>query len=189
MVHQIGVPEAPRFSKLAHESTVDGNSGPRKISAKLQRQLYRRQTAMDVSITVSKCGKCSRNWFYLRKKTNFLQLFPAKEPLVGIVFAILGPFPKYTDGRRFILFITDCFIMLTKSVILRHIEAWNVPREYDQNWISNMDPPRRPSKTTFFIRIAVFRKYLRVVVVSQNFKITYFPHTNQEAKRYNRNIV
>ena len=78
----------------------------------------------------------------LRKHLNRLRLFPATRPLESLAIDILGLLPKTKAGKRFLLFITDCFTKLTKGVALRTTTAYTVATAFCDAWVFKYGVPR-----------------------------------------------
>lgn len=93
------------------------------------------------SLTVQNFQACSQNIFNLRKRTNPLQLFSAKEPLIGIGIDIPWPLAKFSSGRRFYLVITYRFTDLTQAVPLLSIDTFTVTRSFAHNFIFKYGSP------------------------------------------------
>lgn len=88
-----------------------------------------------VNATVTNCSEFCRIQLQLRKCTNPLKLFTAKEPLVSVGIYILGPLPKAKSERRFLLFITDGFKNMTQDVPTRIFDAYAVARAFAQECV------------------------------------------------------
>jgi hypothetical protein len=86
--------------------------------------------AADVAETVKQCALCAKNRIRERKRTSFLKLFLAVEPLKYVSLDILGPLPKTEHENRFLLIITDRFSKLTRTVPLRVISALAVAKAF-----------------------------------------------------------
>jgi Integrase zinc binding domain len=152
---QIVVPAAlrPRLLHLEHYPRVAGHPGvSRKFRSLLRRYFWRKMSA-DVAETVRQCAVCAKNRIHERKRTSFLKLFPASEPLEYVSLDILGQLPKTEHGNRFLLVITDRFSKLTRTVPLRTISAFVVDKAFYENWVFVYGPPRYVSRTT--VRISL----------------------------------
>jgi Integrase zinc binding domain len=60
----------------------------------LRRRYFWRAMDADVSEIVKQCAACAKNRIQERKRTRFLKLFPAAEPLEYVSLDIFGPLPK-----------------------------------------------------------------------------------------------
>jgi Chromo (CHRromatin Organisation MOdifier) domain len=86
--------------------------------------------AADVAENVKQCSVCAKNRIKERKRTSFLKLLPAAEPLEYVSLDILGPLPKTEHENMFLIVITDRFSMLTRTVPLRVISALAVAKDF-----------------------------------------------------------
>jgi Integrase core domain/Integrase zinc binding domain/Chromo (CHRromatin Organisation MOdifier) domain len=156
----------------------------------LRRRYFWRTMAADVAETVKQCAVCAKNRIKERKRTSFLKLFPAAEPLEYVSLDILGPLPKTEHGNRFLLVITDRFSKLTRTVPLRVISALAVAKAFCEHWVFVYGPPRyaltdngAQFAAKFFLAVC------RELGIAKVFTTAYHPQTNGQVERYNRTIV
>ena len=90
---------------------------------RVRRTIYWPQMAVEIATTVHECEFCANNRIRLLKKAKKLRLFPATTPLECVAIDILGPLPRFKDGFRFILVVTDRFTELTHAIPLKGIKA------------------------------------------------------------------
>jgi hypothetical protein len=145
--------------------------------------------ANDVANTVKNCPVCAKNRIHERKRTSFLKLFPATEPLKFVSLDILGPLPKTEHGNRFLLVTTDLFSKLTRTVSLRTIPAFVVAKAFCEHWMFVYGPPQyalmgNGAQFTTNVFMAVFRE----LGVAKVFITAYNPQTNLQVERCNRTI-
>jgi hypothetical protein len=112
-----------RLLHLEHYTKTAGHPEVARMFRSLRRRYFWRTMAAEVAETVKQCAVCPNNRIRERKRTSFLKLFPAAEPLAYVSIDILGPLPKTEHGNVFLLFITDLFSKLTRIVPLRVISA------------------------------------------------------------------
>jgi hypothetical protein len=98
--------------------------------------------AADVADTVKQCEVCAKNRIQKRKRTSFLKLFPAAEPLEYASLDILGPLPKTEHGNRLLLIITDRFSKLTRTVPLRVISSLGFAKAFCEHCVFVYGLPR-----------------------------------------------
>ena len=133
---------------------------------------------------------CSRNRIHERKRTSFLKLFPATEPLEYVAMDILGPLPKTEHGHRCLLVICDRFSKLTRTVPLRSISAVVVAKAICEHWLFVYGPPRyllTDNGTQFTAK--VFLAVCRDLGIAKVFTTAYHPQTNGQVERFNRTIL
>jgi Integrase zinc binding domain len=189
---QIVVPAAlrPRLLHLEQYPRVAGHPGVSRMFRSLRRRYFWRNMSADVTETFIQCAVCSKNRIHERKRTSFLKLFPASEPLEYVSFDILGPLPKTEHGNRFLLVITDRFSKLTRTVPLRTISAFVVAKAFCEHWVFVYGPPiyaltdnGAQFSAKFFLAVC------RELGVSKVFTTAYHPQTNGQVERYNRTII
>jgi hypothetical protein len=88
---QIFVPAAlrPRILHLEHYPRVAGHTGVSRMFRSLLRRYFWRNMSADVAETVRQCAVSAKNRILERKRTSFLKLFPASEPLVTTRFVTM----------------------------------------------------------------------------------------------------
>ena len=125
---QIVLPESlrPRVLNLSHHALLAGHPGQTRLYNTVRRTYYWPHMAADTYATVRNCGRCAKNRIKLRRRTNYLKLFPAREPLESLAMDILGPLTKTKSGCEYLLVICCRFTKLTQVVPLRSVTAYNL---------------------------------------------------------------
>jgi Integrase zinc binding domain len=110
-VEQIIIPRAlrGRLLHLEHFPPSVGHPGVTKMFRSMRSRFFWRSLYTDLAEVVRNCPVFSRNRIHERKRTSFLKLFPATEPLEYVAMDILGPLPKTEHVNRFLLVICDRF--------------------------------------------------------------------------------
>lgn len=191
-VEQIVVPPTlrPRLLHLEHFPRVAGHPGVTRMFRSLRRHYFWEHMASDVANTVRNCTVCAKNRISERKRTSFLKLFPASEPLEYVAVDILGPLPKTEHGNRFLLVMTDRFSKLTRTVPLRSISAFTVAKAFCDQWVFVYGAPRyvlTDNGTQFTAKF--FLAVCRELGIGKVFTTAYHPQTNGQVERFNRTIV
>jgi hypothetical protein len=90
---QIVIPAAlqPRLLHLEHYPRTAGHPGNTRIFRSLRRRYFWKDMDTDVANTVKNCAIYGKDRIHERKRTSFLKLFPASEPLDFVSLDILGP--------------------------------------------------------------------------------------------------
>ena len=191
-VEQIIVPHAlrGRLLHLEHFPPSVGHPGVTKMFRSMRSRFFWRSLYTDVAEVVRNCPVCSRNRIHERKRTSFLKLFPATEPLEYVAMDILGPLPKTEHGHRFLLVICDRFSKLTRTVPLRSISALVVAKAFCEHWVFVYGPPRyllTDNGTQFTAKF--FLAVCRDLGIAKVFTTAYHPQTNGQVERFNRTIL
>jgi transposase InsO family protein len=156
----------------------------------LRRDYFWEHMASDFANTVNNCTVCAKNRISERKRTRFLKLFPASEPLQYVAVDILGPLPETENGNRFLLVMTDRFSKLTRTVPLRSISAFTVTRAFCEKWVFVYGAPQYvlTDKCTQFTAKFVLA-FFRELGIGKVFTTAEHPQTNGQMERFNRTIV
>ena len=127
---------------LAHHPRLAGHPGGTKIYYTLRREIYWPHMANDAFSTVRNCASCAATRGTLVRHQKNLKLFPAARPLDFVAMDLLGPPPKTAHGNRHVLFMTDRFTKLTRSIPLRTTTASVVANAFLDNWVYVYGAPR-----------------------------------------------
>ena len=68
-------------------------------------------------------------------------MFPEMEPLTSVCIEIWGEFIGTPRRNKFLLFITDRFTNLTKTIPMKGISTAEVSRCFVNEWVFNYGPP------------------------------------------------
>ena len=189
---QIVLPETlrPRVLSLSHHSLLAGHPGQTRLYNTLRRTYYWPHMAADAFATVRNCQRCARNRIKLRKKTNFLKLFPATKPLDSLAMDILGPLPKTKKGNEYLLVICCRFSKLTQVIPLRTISSYNLAVAFCSHWVFKYGTPRHMTlDNAQYFTSKFFQAVCRHLGVSNKYVTTYHPQSNGQVERFNRTIA
>lgn len=125
---QIVVPHSlrTRILHLSHYAKVGTHPGGRKLHITHRRNFYWPAMADDCYAALRFCTECSKTRVILRKHSKKMKLFPARALLEFVAIDIIGPLLKTQRGNQFLLFITDLFSKLVRTVPLWIISAFAV---------------------------------------------------------------
>jgi transposase InsO family protein len=178
--HQIVVPLTlrPQLLHLEHSPRTAGRPGISRMFRSMRRRYFWRMILTDVAETVRQCHVCAKNRIRERKRTSFLKLFPAAEPVEYVSLEILGPLPKTEHGNRFLLIIIDRFSKLTRTVPLRTISAYVIAKAFCEHWVFLYDPPRYAlTENGAQFTAKVFLAVCRELGTAKVFTTAYHPQT------------
>lgn len=189
---QVYVPEGLRQEVLTleHDPAHAGHPGITKMYAFMRRAYYWEAMIADVGAFVGGCSTCAKAKVQGRRRTAYLKLFPAQEPLVDICLELLGPFPESVRGNRFILVIVDRFTKLVRAIPIPREDAETVASAFCDGWVASYGPPdtvltdNGPQLTS-----VSFRGACRMMGIHNLTSTTYHPQTQGQVERYNRTIV
>ena len=189
---QIVLPETlrPRVLKLSHHSLMAGHPGQTRLYNTLRRVYYWPHMAADVFATVRNCTRCAKNRIKLRRRTNYLKLFPAREPLESVAMDVLGPLTKTKKGHQYLLIISDRFTKLTQVAPMRNVTAYNLAVAFCTHWVFKYGPPRSLlMDNAQYFTAKFFQAVCRHLGVATKFVTTYHPQANGQVERYNRTLA
>ena len=167
-----------------------GHPGQTRLYNTVRRTYYWPHMAADTYATVRNCGRCAKNRIKLRRRTNFLKLFPAREPLESLAMDILGPLTKTKSGCEYLLVICCRFTKLTQVVPLRSITAYNLAVAFCTHWVFKYGPPRYLlCDNAQYFTAKFFQAVCRHLGIENRFVTTYHPQANGQVERYNRTLV
>ena len=127
---------------LAHHPRLVRRPGGTRMYSNLRREYYWPHMANDAFSTIRNCAPCAATWGTLVRHQKDLKLFPAAGRLDFVAMDLLGPSPKTTHGNRHVLFMTDRFTKLTRSILLRTTTASVVANAVLGNWVYVFGAPR-----------------------------------------------
>ena len=134
---QIVVPRSlrARVLHLSHQAEMAGHPGGRKLYYSLWRDFYWPAMAVDCYATVRECVTCAGNRIKLCKNRKTMTLFPEVSPLECVSIDILGELIRTMRKNRYLLFITDRFFKLVRTVPMKKISSTEVAKEIVHHWV------------------------------------------------------
>ena len=138
----------------------------------------------------SNCVSCAENRISLRKRRNFLKLFPARAPLEFVALDILGELIKTPRGNCYMLVISDRFSKLIRTVPLKAVTASDVAKAFVHHWAFPYGAPiwlLSDNGKQFIAKL--FRETCQMLGVKKLYTTTYHPQSNGQVERFNRTIL
>lgn len=180
-----------RILYKSHYPRLAGHPIDCGMYASMHREFYWPQKANDWYTAVKDCRYCAHIRAQLTCRRH-LKPFPASRPLKIIAMNILGPLPKTTHRRQFLichvgsLFETD---KLTRAVPSTQSTAPHVSSIFYDHWIIRyriLDQMLTDNGKQFFSKS--FETLCNFLCVKHLTTISYYPQTNWQAERYNKTI-
>lgn len=131
-----------RILHINHRSLFACHLGDWELYHIICKYLYWPSFAVHCYARVHKCPHFPRNHIKLRKNVTRLPLFPSRSPLTSVCINILGEFIKTQRRKENLLFITDQFSKMTKTVAMKGISYAEVASHFINSWLFNYSPPR-----------------------------------------------
>ena len=179
-----------RLLYLAHYPRLQGHPGARRMYDSLRQDFYWRFMANDVFETVRRCLSCAKSKGTSKQAQRFLKLFPANGPFEFVAMDILGPLPKTSHGKQYVLVITDRYTKLARAIPMKKTTAPLVAAAFLQNWIYPYGIPESlltdngPQFISQFFAIVCAALGIRRVPIT-----AYHPQTNGQTERYNKTLA
>ena len=114
---------------LAHDIPMAGHLGKKKTADRLLNRFYWPGLYRDVEEHCRTCGPCQKSSTRGVKKAPLVPLPIMDEPFRRIAMDIVGPLPRSSSGKKYILVICDYATRYPEAVALRTIDANAVAEE------------------------------------------------------------
>ena len=114
---------------LAHDIPMAGHLGKKKTADRLLNRFYWPGLYRDVEEHYRTCGPCQKSSTRGVKKAPLVPLPIMDEPFRQIAMDIVGPLPRSSSGKKYILVICDYATRYPEAVALRTIDANAVAEE------------------------------------------------------------
>ena len=122
-------PLHPAVLKLAHDIPMAGHLGCKKTTDRILQRFYWPGVFRDVQDHCRNCTQCQKSSTRVVKKAPLVPLPIMDEPFRRIAMDIVGPLPRISSGKRYILVICDYATRYPEAVALRTIDANAVAEE------------------------------------------------------------
>jgi len=156
----------------------------------LTRGYYWPTMIVDVHATVRACETCAKDRMQFIQHTNPLKLFPAKRPLDDVAIDIMGPLPKTTHGKLYILVMMDRYSKLCRLAAMTNVRAETIARAFVEEWAFTYGPPKTllsDNGKQFISKL--FQDSCRVLGIKNRYTTTYHPQANGQVERFNRTLA
>jgi hypothetical protein len=145
---------------------------------------------MDVYQIVKQLSHCDREAGLLRKRKQYVTLFPAQEPLEYLAIDILGSLPKTPRGNQFILVVCDRSTKLVRTIPLRKITSLAVAQPFCYPWVFVYGMPRPLSSDNGSQFSSKFFQACCIELdIKQVLTTVCQPQCNGPVERFNRTIL
>ena len=119
----------PTVLKLAHSIPMAGHLGRKKTTDRIIQRFYWPGIFRDVQDYCRTCTQCQKLLMRGFKKALLVPLPIMDEPFKRIAMDIVGPLPRSSSGKRYILVICDYATRYPEAVAMRTIDANAVAEE------------------------------------------------------------
>ena len=115
--------------RLAHDIPMAGHLGKRKTADRIRQRFYWPSLYRDVAKYCQSCERCQKSSPRHTLKAPLVPLPIMETPFQRIAMDIVGPLPRSSSGKRFILVICDYATRYPEAIPLRNIDANTVAEE------------------------------------------------------------
>ena len=124
-VDQLVLPKQlrPTVLKLAHDIPMAGHLGKKKTADRVLQRFYWPGVYHDVQDHCRTCSQCQKSSTRRVKKAPLVPLPIMDEPFQRIAMDIVGPLPRSSTGKRYILVICDYATRYPEAIAPRTIDA------------------------------------------------------------------
>ena len=119
----------PVVLKLAHDIPMAGHLGRKKTTDRVLQRFYWPGVFRDVQDYCRTCTACQKSSARGVRRAPLIPLPIMDEPFRRIAMDIVGPLPRSSSGKRYILVICDYATRYPEAVALRTIDANTIAEE------------------------------------------------------------
>ena len=187
---QLIVPATRRLFLLqqAHDSPLGGHLGGAKTLQKLQ-DFYWINMRHEVEDYCRRCDACVARKPRVKHQRAPMKPYLVCSPMERVCTDILGPFPRSSNGNKYVLVITDSFTKFTEAFPLRNIEAKTVAKVLVENWVCRYGTMRllHSDQGTQF-QSSLLQEVCRLLNIHKTRTTAWRPKANGQAERYMRTL-
>ena len=114
---------------LAHDIPMAGHLGKKKTADRILQRFYWPSLHRDVAEHCRSCEQCQKSSPRQTSKAPLIPLPIMETPFQRIAMDIVGPLPRSSSGKRFILVICDYATRYPEAIALRNTDANTVAEE------------------------------------------------------------
>ena len=178
-------PLRPMVLKLAHDIPMAGHLGKKKTADRILCRFYWPGLHQDVAQHCKTCEQCQKSSMRKGKKALLVPLPIMDEPFRRIAMDIVGPLPRSSSGKRYILVICDYATRFPEAVALRTIDA-NAVAEELLSFFARVGVPEEiltDQRTNFTSQL--LKEVYRLLHIRPIRTTPYHPQTDGLVERFN----
>ena len=175
----------PAVLRLAHDIPMAGHLGRQKTMDRIRQRFYWPKVYHDVKNHCRTCAQCQKSSMKGVRKAPLVPLPIMDEPFQRIAMDIVGPLPRSSSGKRYILVICDYATRYPEAVALRTIDT-NAVAEELLTFFSRVGVPEEilTDQGTNFMSQLLSEVY-RLLKIKPIRTTPYHPQTDGLVERFN----
>ena len=142
-VNQLILPLSMRPTILTelHGSYTSGHLGEHKTLAKVRQRFFWHGQKNDVMNFCKKCTECQQRKPPAHKNKANLGSYIMGAPMERISLDIMGPFPRSTSGKKYVLVLGDHFTKWMETYPIPNMEETTVAQKFVYEFVSRFGVP------------------------------------------------
>ena len=177
----------PTILKLAHNIPMAGHLGKKKTADRILQRFYWPGVFRDVEDHCRTCEECQKTTCRRPAKAPLVPLPVMEEPFRRIAMDIVGPLPRSSTGKRYILVICDYATRYPEAIALRTTDAPAIAEELVK-FFARMGVPDEiltDQGTNFTSQL--LKEVYRLLHIKPIRTTPYHPQTDGLVERFNNN--
>ena len=173
---------------LAHDMPMAGHLGIKKTADRILQRFYWPSLYRDVAKHCRSCEQCQKSSPRQTPKAPLIPLPIMETPFQRIAMDIVGPLPRSSSGKRFILVICDYATLYPEAIALRNTDANTVAEELVK-FFARVGVPNEiltDQGTNFTSQLLT--KVYRLLYVKPIRTTPYHPQTDGLVERFNHTL-
>ena len=137
-----------------------------------------------------KCEQCQKHAPLIHQPAGSLNLVSSLWPFAQWLLDIVGPFPRATGNRKFVLVVVDYFTKWAKAKSLANIRDVDVKKFVWRNIVTRFGVPESlVSDNGLQFDSKAFRKFCSDLGIKNRYSTLTYPQSNSQAEATNKAIV
>jgi transposase InsO family protein len=174
----------------AHNSPLAGHEGVTKTKERLLQSYFWPNMDSDISRHVQACRRCQARRKDIKPTHNLLTPLPQCTAMnQRCHMDLFGPLKTSSQGKKFVLCITDAFTKYAEMVAIDNKEATTVARQVFERWICRFGTPLEivTDNGREFCN-ALSKELYKLLQIKHSTTTPYWPQCNSQAEVANKTI-
>uniref|UniRef100_A0A5S6QWV2 RNA-directed DNA polymerase n=1 Tax=Trichuris muris TaxID=70415 RepID=A0A5S6QWV2_TRIMR len=173
-----------------HDAPAGGHLGERRTLEKARCRFYWPGMAKDIKLWCRTCDACACRKGPSRRSRQPLQSIQTGYPFQRVGIDFLGPLPKTTTGKRYVLVVVDYFTKWTEAYATENMEAKTVAKVLVDNFITRFGPPESVhSDQGRSFEATLLAETFQLLGIKKTHTTSYHPQSNGLVERFNRTLL